>query len=263
MSTPAKALLGLVVTGIGTAITLLVTNYLPSINDTISSGPPVDVVVQHDKPLTAAGQFAIPETLSGNPLRLKSLATEHPEAVPVGGFGLKLILEGRRSQPVVITELRAHVLTRSKPLAGTLITVPSQGLNTDVSGCMYLADTAPTLVAADPSGSVCEPAAPPFFTTHNLTLNRGEQAVINVQAMVSRSNPAPTVPTTGSYEWEFVLSVVQNGKTTDLTIRDGTQPFRLTSYAPGYQAVYSGNDVMTAVDPAQWLRLAFPDGPPR
>ncbi|WP_216896651.1 hypothetical protein [Nocardia alni] len=263
MSTPGKALVGLVAAGVvGGVIPLLINFYGPTITDTISSGSPLEVVVQHDPPLTTPGLFALPGTLAGDALPLRDLAAQHPDAVPVGTFEVKLILEGRRSRPAVITDLRARVLNQSKPVAGTLISVASAGENTNVNGCLYLSDPAPDLMTADPNQPGCSPTAKPYFAVHNLTLNRGEQMVIDVSAKVSRQWPTPA-QAFGSYEWELVLSVVQDGKTTELTIRDGAQPFRLTSIAPGYRAVYSGTEVMNAEDPAQWLRLTFPDEPPR
>jgi hypothetical protein len=259
LTKPGKALVGLVATGvIGGLITLLINAYGPSITDTISSGPPLDVVVQYDKPLTAAGSFALPGTLAGNALPQRDLAAQHPEAVTVGGFTVKLILQGRRSQPTVVTDLRARVLSRSKPIAGTLIST-SGSENTNTNGCMYLADPAPTFLTPDPNATGCLPGAKPYFAVHNLTLNRGEQAVIDVNAIVSQQSPAPA-QALGSYEWEFVLRVVQNGKSTDMTIRDGTQPFRLTALAPDYRAAYSGVGVMNPGS-IQRLRQAFLENP--
>ncbi|MGF6887031.1 hypothetical protein ABIA39_004165 [Nocardia sp. GAS34] len=261
LTKPGKALVGLVATGvIGGLITLLINAYGPTITDTISSGPPLDVVVQYDKPLTTAGYFALPGTLAGNAIPQQDLAAQHPEAVAVGRFTVKLILQGRRSQPALITDLRARVLSRSKPIAGMLIST-SGSENTNTNGCVYLADLAPTFLTPDPTASGCLPGAKPYFAVHNLTLNRGEQAVIDVNAMVSQQNPTPP-QALGSYEWEFVLRVVQNGKSTDMTIRDGTQPFRLTALSPDYRAAYSGVGVMNP-DSVQGLRQAFLGNPPR
>ncbi|MEV4237058.1 hypothetical protein AB0J47_17990 [Nocardia sp. NPDC049737] len=277
VATPGKAVLSLMVTGvIGGVITLLLTIFGPAITAAVSSGPPIAVVVQTDAPLTVPGKYAIPGTLPDHPPHLNfgpDLVAAHPDALSVGVFNLKLILEGRRSRPVVITDLRPRVLTRSSPVTGTLFETPAQGTNDTVSGCVYLDDPAAGLMTANSSGGqagLCEPDARPFFAEHYLTLNRGEQAVINVRAEVSKQSPLPS-RSIGSYEWELLLTMVEDGKTSHLTIRDGAQPFRLTSFAPapGYQAVYtfgSGDADLKAVDPAQWYRDRFnasSDGPPR
>jgi hypothetical protein len=274
VSTPGKAVLSLVVMGaIGGVIMLLLTFLKPSSTAAVDPGAPVAVVVQTDPPLTVPGNYAIAGTVAGRPSHLNfgpDLVAAHPDAVSVGVFNLKLILEGRRDRPVVITDLRPRVLTRSSPVAGTLFERPAQGVNDTVSGCVYLDDPAAGLLTANSSGGqagLCELDARPFFDEHYLTLGHGEQAVINVRAEVSKQTPPPL----GSYEWELLLTMVEDGKTTHLTIRDGAQPFRLTSTAPapGYQAVYTIDATkadVKAVDPEQWYRARFntsPNGPQR
>lgn len=268
LTTGGKLVIGLVVTGVVSGlISLFFTVYGPGISDAINPGPPVGVVVQLPDPSQAGGIYVLPGTISPQPAtvtgnQLTNLVQTYRGAQE-GRLDLKMVLAGRRSQPVVITNISAHIVEKTQPLAGTLLDAQAEGAEGGFNGCIYLDDPTAAVRVADSSGS-CDPSARSYFADHYFTLNHGEQMVLDLNVKLGdASKPLPT-GAAGHYKFDILLDAVVDGKPTKITVDNSGAPFQLTSYAPKYTAIYralSDDYILNSVDPAKVCHPSCSDGP--
>ena len=236
--------------------------YRPAASAGVDTGPPVGVVVRNRADPTAGGVvYALPGTLSPQPSSMvvgPQLAgvVDHDDAIQLGQLELTLVLSGRRTRPVVITDVRGVVLDRQQPVHGTLLYAPAQGVNVAVDGCVYLGSTTPAVRRVAPDGD-CDPSGPRYFADHSVTLADGEPDVV-VNLVVKAASA-------GYYEFELVMDAVVDGKSVEILVKDGSKPFHLTTYASTYSSVYAATgddeDLLSSVDPGAFCRPSCNGGP--
>jgi hypothetical protein len=264
-----KVLLGTVVTAVITSLVgLFFTSYGPRISDVLNTHPPVQVLVQDQADPTVGGVvYALRGGLPSRPPHVTvgpQLATivRDRGAAQVDELALKLILRGQRSRPVVITNIRARIVEREEPLRGTLLVAPSQGAYTSIDGCVHLAGTKPAMLASD--RGVCVQSSRPYFDGHYLTLDSGEQLVINLEIIANDTTESARPSGGGYYEFELVLDAVVDGEPAEIPVRNGAETFRLTSYAPHYSAIYLAKSddlrILNSVDPKVYCRPSCSGG---
>jgi hypothetical protein len=137
----------------------------------------------------------------------------------------KIVVQGRRPGVVSIVGMRAHVLSRSQPIAGTLLFSPPQGPSANVSLGFDL--DAPDLTArmVDEDGVLSKR---PYFASHQVTVSKGESIAFSVAASTKACDCT----------WEAVLDLVVEGTRKPWVVRPSNGPFRVTAYARAYGAVY-------------------------
>ena len=244
--------LTLVATFLAIALTVtlvLVLRRPATTNAAVDTGPPINVVVQnHVLPANGGGDWAIPGTLTPAPAtitvgpQLAALVNGLPSA-QLGALSLSLVLTGNYTHQLQVTGLHAVVRDHTGPLDGTLLYAPAQGVTDAVDGCVYLGDPEPAIRLADPADDTCDPAGKSFFADHALQLGRGEQKVITLSIL----------PKTGYYEFQLMLDVVASGKS--MEIPASATPFRVTTFAQTYRAIYAAPDpdhanLLAVADPA-------------
>jgi hypothetical protein len=146
---------------------------------------------------------------------------------------LKLIVEGRRSSPVLITGMRALVKKRVPP-SPQMIAIGSGGESGASVGKVGFDLDEPNPVARIvpelPTGSV--PLGPPYFGEFTITLADREQQVFQVIANTAESD----------VEWTIELSVQVDGVDQRFEVDNNGEPFRTSvrlSEFSRYQRVWT------------------------
>src|SRR5262249_49636545 len=106
-----------------------------------------------------------------------------------------------------------------------------------IDSCIFLGNATPVMLTAAPPIGWCAQSNRGYFADHYLTLNLGEQVVINLSVMVTDIASEPS-SSDGYYEFQLALEAVADGKLIELRVKNGEGPFRLTSYASPYSAAY-------------------------
>jgi len=180
-----------VLTAVAAFIVSLVTGLAQSwfqidkVVDNFASGPPVQILSVNDwaehgwtaeAVLSASDLAAVPD---GPHDRNDWYHTNH--AMPLQKEVINLVLEGRRANPVTITDLYAHIVAckTSSPL-GTLIYLPLEGdsESPDLALDLDAGDGRATARTTGTSGV----KADPYFNQHSISLIRGERISITLTA---------------------------------------------------------------------------------
>lgn len=210
---PLRKLLSLPVLAATTALTAIVSWVVPRMLE--GSQPAVSVVVQ-DNPASFGSDsivavFPRASDITGNPG--KGCSTFHPwarqlGAVDVGETRVRVLAQGRRDVPIVISGLRAHIVKRGPPQSGTEVVCPSAAT----------LESRPMAIDLDAPVPVARRAGPsPDF---GFTLAKGETEVFDITATTSRSNVT----------WSITLDLLVDGdpQEVDLLPPDRS-PFRTTA----------------------------------
>lgn len=199
----------------------------PSVRGT-QSGPPAKVAAVQREPSMGNGftyvfadsrEFA-PEEIPNSYTSTQAVAeyeawAKQQGAVDPETVSIKLVLEGNRDRPIRIIDLRP-VKRCQPPLSGTLLFSPPQGSDDSVGILFDLDQARPDPVAAD---RVEE--GENYFSTHTVSLKRGEQQTFQIYAGTARQY----------CEFSLQLTIVADGKTLTQTVDNHGQPFRVTALA--------------------------------
>jgi hypothetical protein len=209
------------------------------VEDTLSGEAALHVLAHYERQADQGATWAIPQRLEVSsaeaPLDFASSGIEAFDrwarsngGTDVGVSHIKLVVTGRRNNPVLITGMRAHVLRRDEPLQQTLFWGASEGVADTINLGFNLDEVNPVArrIAAD-----LESLEEPYFANHAVTVGKGEQLVFNIVARTQRCDCL----------WEIVLDMVVDGKAVTMTVKDDAEPFRVTALAPEfsmYDAIY-------------------------
>jgi len=216
----AAALFSLVVAA---AIGGVAQRYAPRIVQAISGDSPLGVIVGDDKGFYSdEWSVALPGDLlyEQYPPDGVDLLEARAQLVQLGAYDigtshLRLVLEGRSDRTVTVTGIRAHVLHRETPIAGTRITSPSAGQNQVMPLVFHLdQDDAP---AVDTDGTV-------VFSNFVLTLAEGEVTVYAVSGVAE----------TTACAWELEIDFMIGGTEHTIPVRRAGEPFRTTPKVGSY-----------------------------
>jgi hypothetical protein len=145
-------------------------------------------------------------------------------AADVGATPVQLVLQGKRSQRVTITDIHALILKRAAPLTGTLLHCPSAGEGAQIPIGLNLDELDSVARFTNADGSLGNP----YFAKNYVTLEKNEVITFEIAA-----------ETTSSYcEWNLRLDLLVDGQRQTMTIRAGDQPFRTTVKAGHYRAAF-------------------------
>ncbi|MFI6299440.1 hypothetical protein ACIBEJ_48155 [Nonomuraea sp. NPDC050790] len=170
------------------------------------------------------GQVAFAEPMVLSPAELRSLnnqgleswLTTRPGYWGAGASNVKLTVQGRRQAN--ITGMRARIVKRQPPIAGTLFRPGSGGNQDNIQLHMYLDD------ASAEARAVRDNSDYAYFDEKTVTLAPGEQEIFTIDASVSQSPSA--------IEWVIDITVIEPGrKPTVHTVDDHGTPFRTTAIA--------------------------------
>ena len=236
------SILGLVITAIGS---IAVPVYLNSRENGTASSP----VTTASTPSTQATQ-APPTTLSDplsftiedNPARISTFndfgedliipkgnsiiggpgqgcERFHPwgiglEGVPARFTMLRLVVQGRESQAILIAGMRARVIERQPPLEGTHVVCPS-------AGEAQIRSIDIDLDKASPEGEYKTPSGTKPF---GFTIKKNETEIFDIQAFTKRCY----------CKWFLELDLIVDGSPLVQTIGNGGRPFETTAVASSH-----------------------------
>jgi hypothetical protein len=132
----------------------------------------------------------------------------------------RLVLEGRRTDPVLIESIAARIVKRRPPLAGTLLEVGAQGGAGDVVHLGFDLDS-PDLNARSMRGRVLGER---YDKTKFVALAKAEPLVVTISAFTA----------TCYCEWVIDVATRSAGRKERMTIDDRGKPFRSTALAHRY-----------------------------
>ncbi|WFE58629.1 hypothetical protein [Micromonospora sp. WMMD712] len=131
-------------------------------------------------------------------------------AVPTGPDSYELTVQGSSSAQVIITELRAKVLSRAPALDGTWVKVGCGGETGYRYSEIRLDEDPPTVVPADGENGT------PLRTPYEVSLEDAE--IFAIHASVNLYDVL----------WELEVDWASDGKTGTLVVNDNGKPFRTT-----------------------------------
>jgi hypothetical protein len=137
---------------------------------------------------------------------------------------IQMVVTGQRIDPVVISNIRANVLRRERPLSGTLVAAGSEGEGKNIEIGFDLDSRIPTARRLAISGNLTEP----YFAKKHITIGRGEHVVFAIAAYTAECY----------CEWEVAIEAIVDGKTEVFRVRDSGRPFRTTARAKSYETEY-------------------------
>jgi hypothetical protein len=214
--------------------------------------------------------------------------------VDVENLSIQLVVTGNSTQGVRILDIRPVDLQRTKPLGGTLFSVPSQAGSATLRMMFDLDEPVPiarTIGQPPPchmetKGDVveCVPTADPypqwfddadhglteypgssFFDNETITLADHEQQVLNIRAEVEKTSVAFDL------EIDYIVGGA-SGDVRKITVSNHGKPFRVTGMSLGakpgtwsYLAAFNlnGDFSLCPVPDSQHISIAnFETGPP-
>lgn len=149
--------------------------------------------------------------------------------IKASAASLKLVVETEREDKILITNMKARILSTTQLPSGTLLCNPPQGdMDNTVIG--FNLDSARAIAQAvkPDSGIGVDALGEPFFAGRHVQLTRGEKHLFQIYALASRA----------AYEWDIEISIVVNGHTARQVVQLSGSPMRLTGIASVYSAVY-------------------------
>lgn len=235
---------GLVLSIIFTAaVGVLVPRLIDEVDDAM--GAPIVLTLtedNHDDYTSALHETLTERDVAGvRPADLRQRVVR--DGVKAGTQSAKLVLQGDASHTVVVTDIRAHILSEEPPVAGTFYSGTPEGVSGNVAVGVDL---------AGPDLSVREVTSvglgAPFFAGSSVTLENDEPAVFQIDAHASGR---------ATYTWNIEVDIVVDGVARTQSVAPDGEPFRVTSYADAYEAVVIGvSDPVALIDP-----VAFCDSP--
>jgi hypothetical protein len=214
-------------TGLGNTLLVLMKGHGGDI-----TGPALEINVYHEThdDASALGITAFPNKIALTPRELQQLSKEGSTRwlARRGGYdvgtGIKLTLTARR--PVRILQMRAVVLARTKPIAGTIFFPAAQG-SIGLTKILFSLDNTSS-VALDMN----KYPPPPYFANHAVVLKRGEQDTFAIFAVTKH----------WAVRWVINITYLDGNRVKHVTIDDSDKrPFETTArrgQTAGYQAVY-------------------------
>jgi len=178
-------------------------------------------------------------SLSEGDLQLLNTEGNYAWLAGRGGYDLnltklKLTLTG--CQPLRILGMRAFILTRQSPLAGTIFLPASQGGAPSLDIHLNLDSSSPVATTFDASGHSYN-----YFEKNTFTLAPGEQHTFEIAALTAR----------WAVVWKLDVELLVHNTIVSQLIGNGGQPFRTTAQLQtgpesssydqeiaGYQAAY-------------------------
>jgi hypothetical protein len=240
---------GALFTGIGEGAVNRLVDAFSSDDGTPSPGPTLakdalTVTVRTDIGI-AGDLFSLKDPVSEGPIAFTLVAgklgepwdkfLDHHAGAPVGTVEVSLVLTGHRNPGVRITGLSVEKLKTEEILAGTSITLTTQGEAQSIKVTANLDEPRPRVLTKD---------GVPYFADRNITLKDGEQESLKVTMTAS----------TMLYRWVFALDYVdETGAAHQIFFNRvgrvlpdaGSGPpdelFTLTGPAPKYQAAWREN----------------------
>ncbi|MER6988168.1 hypothetical protein ABT337_02165 [Saccharopolyspora hirsuta] len=233
LSGPAFVITGLVAALIGLAAPFV----FNAVRD--AARPPLLAWASSDGGAVGDLSFALPEQLPEQ--RLGEIGTPYDffagGATKVGVQGSTVTVEGAQSRDIVITNMRAKILSRGPNVTGTLFCagqqgdVPADNIGFDLDEVRPVARE----LRDDQLGA-------PFFAGKAKQLTDGETAVFQIEARAAAAH----------YRWELEIDLVVDGRPQTIGVHPPGGPFEITGTGPGSSAVY------------RWRGNSWsPDGPGR
>ncbi|MGP4015638.1 hypothetical protein [Saccharopolyspora sp. 5N708] len=188
------------------------------------SRPPVLVWASSDGGRVGDLNFASPEVLSAaDPATPYEFFEGTGRGTKAGVQGSTVTIEGARSRDIVITNMRARVLSREPNITGTLFCAGQQGdLPADLIG-FDLDEPRPTARVLDG-----DRLGEPFFAAKAKQLADGETAVFQIESRA----------TGGHYRWVLEIDMVIDGKPQTHDVQPTSGPFEITGLGSQYGAVF-------------------------
>jgi hypothetical protein len=144
---------------------------------------------------------------------------------------LRLVVSGEHERPVIITGMRVNIIKRERPLSGALIFGPPEGIGENIEIGFDLDARSQVAYSFDSEMFLGKP----YFATHHISLERGEQVVFSIRAFTAKH----------FCEWELQVDTIIDGKPEAFVVKDGRRSFRTTAFADSYDMVYEF-DFMTS-----------------
>jgi hypothetical protein len=187
--------------------------------------------VYHETSLDIQGQrVVLPQKVNLSENDLASLYKEgtgwlsERGAYDGGSAHIELTLTG--CQYVRILSMRAVILSRAKPLTGTLFNSAAQGATADVPLYFNLDAASPVASVQDSTGRL-----QPYFANQTFSLSPNEQDTFAINAYADK----------WAVTWNLDIVYLYEGRTVNKVIDDNGQPFRVTAVynSPGkYESSY-------------------------
>jgi hypothetical protein len=137
---------------------------------------------------------------------------------------LRLIVTGQHTSTVLITNMRANITKRERPLSETVVFGPPQGEGLNIQIGFDLDSLRPIARAFDTEQNL----AGPYFASKHISVKPGEQVVFEIRAFTDKCY----------CEWEILIDAVVDGKDQVFAVKDGPRPFRTTAFADAYRTIY-------------------------
>lgn len=203
------------------SVGLLVNRFGPGILERLSGEPPLRFSVTHEDPgdgSVFAFSSVIPRSALPPPVGCGSQMDPwlaQNEAVDAGRSRLKIAVEGLNRSPVLIQTMRARIVSRERPISGSVLTCATEGVLPAVEVGFNLDEASPVARALKKDGSL----GSPYFESAGLTVAEGEHVILAITAFAE-----------GCFcKWVIELDVLVDGKQETLIVDDGGRPFETTA----------------------------------
>jgi hypothetical protein len=182
--------------------------------------------------------MVVPSGRSGSGSPGAGCASFRAWATGIGGADadettFKLVLQSQANAPTYVAGVRAHVLSKGRPIRGAVVRCPAQGVVTERS----------VLIDLDRSGDgryVRSGHRQPF----GFTLRRGESEIFKISAG-TRAH---------AVRWLLEVDVVTDGEHRLVTVRNNMRPFLTSAIDPRagvYQWNYADAWIVASANPNQ------------
>jgi hypothetical protein len=215
--------------------------------------PPVQFLSILERDYGAQGEtWALPDkvgSLTLNDDTLLKTASANPDefqkwvrgrgGVDVGVSFIRLVVTSQQFGKIDITDMRAEIEKKDKPLNGTLFYAPPQGdaTNSVIGFNLDEPSAAAREVDTEKIFENRRDLGQPYFRAHSVTLTYGEQHIFNIVALTTRYH----------YSWHIKMSIYMNGKLREFKVglpgdSPGQQrPFQITARADRIATNEKGN----------------------
>jgi hypothetical protein len=231
----------LVATAASTVVAVLATLFVTSVWNTsdklIHNSPPLQVIAENELAQSIWTQASehpydfIAEHPNVNPndsaALLQWVHTKPGPWYDVGSTDVRLVVQGNADSTVVVTDIRANVLSKREAVSGSRVDESSAGVFPILPAAVVLDSQNLSIRSCTNKGEFadnCDLSAS-YFQRNSVSLSQGEVAEFRITAIAKR----------GAYEWELLIEYIIDGQSATLSVDADGEPFRTTAPASKYK----------------------------
>ena len=231
----------LVATAASTVVAVLATLFVTSVwnssDKLIHNSPPLQVIAENELAQSIWTQASehpydfIGQHPNVNPndsaALLQWVHTKPGPWYDVGSTDVRLVVQGNADSTIVVTDIRANLLSNREVVSGSRVDESSAGVFPIQPAAVVLDSPNLSIRSCTNKGEYAENCdlGPSYFQQNSVSLSQGEVTEFQITAIAKHR----------AFEWELLIDYIIDGHPATLSVDADGEPFRTTAVASKYE----------------------------